>query len=84
MIGDDGEGMAQFLTAEPTPEDAAQFADDYERLLAKLGDETLRRIALRKLEGYTTIEIAAEIGTSSRTVDRKLNLIRAIWDREAP
>jgi DNA-directed RNA polymerase specialized sigma24 family protein len=84
VIGDDGEGMAQFLTKEPTPEDAAQFADEYERLLAKLGDDTLRTIALRKLEGFSSAEIAAELGTSTRTVDRKVNLIRAIWDREAP
>lgn len=84
LLGDDGDGMAQFLSTEPTPEDAARFADDYERLFAKLGDETLRRIARRKLEGYSSSEIAQELGTSSRTVDRKLNLIRAIWDQEAP
>ena len=76
------EGMAQFLGREPTPEDAAQFAEDYERLLARLGDETLRTIALSKLEGHTNEEIAAELGTSPRTVDRKLNLIRKIWEEE--
>jgi len=84
LIGDEGEGMTQFLAAEPTPEDAAELADEFERLVAMLGDETLRRIALRKLEGYCSADIAAEIGTSARTVDRKLNLIRAIWDQEGP
>ena len=34
------EGMAQFLGREPTPEDAAQFTEDYERLLSQLNDET--------------------------------------------
>ena len=64
--------MAQFLGREPTPEDAAQFAEDYEQLLSRLDDETPRTIALRKLDGHTTESIAAELGTSARTVDRKL------------
>jgi DNA-directed RNA polymerase specialized sigma24 family protein len=85
VMGADGldEGMAQFLGREPTPEAAAQFTEDYERLLARLDDETLRTIALRKLEGHTNEAIADELGTSPRTVDRKLNLIRKIWE-EAP
>ncbi|HEV3164980.1 MAG TPA: ECF-type sigma factor, partial [Isosphaeraceae bacterium] len=47
-----GEGMARLLGREPDPEVATQFAEDYERLLARLGDSTLRSIALRKLEGF--------------------------------
>jgi RNA polymerase sigma factor (sigma-70 family) len=86
MEGDDDldAGLARFLSREPTPEVAAGFAEDYERLLKRLEDETLRQIALRKLEGHTNEEIAAELGTSARTVDRKLNLIRKIWEEEAP
>jgi DNA-directed RNA polymerase specialized sigma24 family protein len=77
-------GLAQLLGREPTPEAAAQFAEDYERLLARLDDPTLRLIAVRRLEGHTNEEVAAELGTSPRTVDRKLNLIRKIWREEAP
>ena len=86
VMGADGldEGMAQFLGREPTPEDAAQFAEEYERLLSRLNDETLRVIALRKLDGHDTESIAAELGISRRSVDRKLNLIRKIWEEEAP
>ena len=47
-----------------------------------LEDETLRQIAQRKLEGYESAEIAAVLGVSSRTVDRKLRLIREIWSEE--
>jgi DNA-directed RNA polymerase specialized sigma24 family protein len=83
MAGDDG-GIGDVLGREPTPEDAARFAEDYERLLNKLDDATLRSVALRKLEGHTSEEIAAELGTSKRTIDRKLNLIREIWREEAP
>ena len=76
--------MAQFLDKGPTPEFAAQFAEDVEVLLARLGDETLRKIALLKLDGHTTEEIAAQLGTSKRTIDRKLHLIRMTWDEGPP
>jgi RNA polymerase sigma factor (sigma-70 family) len=73
------EGMAQVLGREPAPEEAAEFNDDLERLLNALGDPKLRTIALRKLEGFTSAEIAIELGISARSVDRKLELIREIW-----
>jgi DNA-directed RNA polymerase specialized sigma24 family protein len=76
------EGMARALSHEPTPEAAAQFAEDYERLLEKLEDPTLRTIAVRKLEGHSREEIALALGTSIRTVDRKLTLIRLMWQEE--
>ncbi|MGO9466040.1 MAG: ECF-type sigma factor [Isosphaeraceae bacterium] len=76
------EGMAQVLSREPAPEVAAQFAEDYERLINKLEDPALKSVALRKLEGHSSEEIAAELGTSRRTIDRKLTLIRRIWQEE--
>jgi DNA-directed RNA polymerase specialized sigma24 family protein len=83
VAGDgDADGLARFLSREPTPEDAAEFTDQYERLLGRLEDPTLKTIALRRLEGYSSEEIAAALGTSARTVDRKLGLIRAIWQEE--
>lgn len=75
-------GIAAFLGREPTPEDAAEFAEQYERLLASLGDDVLRTIAARKLEGFSAPEIAAALGVSTRTVNRKTELIQAIWDKE--
>ncbi len=76
------EGLAQVLGREPSPEAASQFADEYDRLFARLDDPALKAVARRKLEGYTSEEIAAELKTSTRTVDRKLRLIRAIWEEE--
>jgi DNA-directed RNA polymerase specialized sigma24 family protein len=75
-------GLARLLSREPTPEAATQFAEDYDRLLNAVEDPLLKSIALGKLEGHTTEEIAAEQGTSVRTVHRKLALIRAIWEEE--
>ena len=79
---EDGEGrLAQVIGSEPTPEFAAQVAEESRRLFEKLGDETLRSIAQRKLEGYTVEEIAEELGCVPRTVNRKLAEIRDLWSR---
>ena len=83
-VNDSGaEGMARFLSREPTPEAATEFAEAYDRLFERLPDPTLKLIALRKLEGRTTEEVANELGTTRRTVDRKLRLIHALWQEEA-
>jgi DNA-directed RNA polymerase specialized sigma24 family protein len=76
-------GIAMILSREPTPDDAARFADAFDQLFARLADQTLRTIALRKLKGDTVEEVAASLGTSTRTIDRKLRLIRAIWEEAA-
>ncbi|MGA9921784.1 MAG: ECF-type sigma factor, partial [Isosphaeraceae bacterium] len=65
----------------PTPSFAALVAEQYSRLLESLGDESLRRIALLKMEGYTLDEIAAQLGCARRTVVNKLQLIRMRWER---
>ncbi|WP_422925093.1 ECF-type sigma factor [Singulisphaera sp. PoT] len=64
---------------EPTPEFAAMVAEEYRRLLEALDDDTLRRVALDRMEGYTTDEIAERLGCARRTVARRLDLIRKIW-----
>jgi IS30 family transposase len=43
----------------------------------------LRSIAVWQLEGYTVDEVAAKLGRSSRTVARKLQLIRGLWHEES-
>lgn len=67
---------------EPTPELAAQLIEEVERLLDKLGDDKLRRIARWKLEGYHQGEIAQMLSCSPRTVIRKLEMIRLLWSTE--
>jgi DNA-directed RNA polymerase specialized sigma24 family protein len=64
---------------EPTPELAAQLAEEYQRLMEQLGDLTLQRVATFKLEGYTNDEIAARLGCVISTVERKLARIRGKW-----
>jgi DNA-directed RNA polymerase specialized sigma24 family protein len=80
----DGEGLDGVEGAEPTPELAAEAADEVRRLLARLPDEELRRIALAKLEGRTNAEIAAELPCALATVERRLRLIRRLWEGDQP
>jgi DNA-directed RNA polymerase specialized sigma24 family protein len=77
--GDGVDGLARVLGREPTPDQAAQLADECDRLFARLDDPVLRTVALRRLEGFSSEEIAAELKVSARTVDRKVGLVRALW-----
>jgi DNA-directed RNA polymerase specialized sigma24 family protein len=74
--------LEHILSQEPTPEFAFQVAESCQRLLSLLRDEELRTIALRKMEGYTNEEIAAQLGCALRTVRRRLRLIRSTWEQE--
>jgi DNA-directed RNA polymerase specialized sigma24 family protein len=74
--------LDRMLSREPDPEFAAEVADECQRLLRKLADPALEAIALRRMEGFTVEEIAVELGCAPRTVTRKLQLIRGIWENE--
>jgi DNA-directed RNA polymerase specialized sigma24 family protein len=83
-LDQDGGGLDQLPGLEPTPEFAAMVAEEYRLRLEALGDETLRRVAVWKLEGYTADEMAARLGCTRRAVQRKLTLIRREWCGEIP
>ena len=82
--------LDQLANEEPTPQFAAQVAEECLRLLKLLNDDVLRSVALWKMEGYSTEEIAAKLNCVPRTVERKLRVIRSLWaqeidhDRSAP
>jgi len=67
--------------AGPTPQlDLAEHVDAAcHELLNGLHDDNLRRIAIMKLEGFTNQEIANEQSCTVRSVERKLQRIRALW-----
>jgi len=70
---------------EPSPDFAAELAEEFAVRLARLdatGDPTLRAVALAKMEGDTTNEIAARLGCVRRTIERKLVLIERLWIEE--
>jgi len=74
--------LAALVGDEPTPDFAAQVAEECGRLLDRLDDEKLRQVAVWKMEGYGNDEIALKLGCSRRTVARKLDAIRILWSDE--
>lgn len=69
------------LSREPTPEMAAVFAEECERLLGKL-DPELRQLAIGKMDGLSNEELARDLDCGLRTVERRLRLIRQTWSEE--
>lgn len=57
-----------------------QFTIETREMLHALGDDLLRKVAMRRFEGYTNQEISQELGISLRAVERKLHLIRQKWE----
>lgn len=85
LLGPDGDpGLVQVVGSAPTPDFAAQVAEQCEYLLTQLGDEQLRHIATAKMEGYTNTEIAGQLGCVEVTVERRLRLIRTLWEKQTP
>lgn len=80
---DEDSVLDQVLSREPTPELAAQVAEEYQRLLAALADPELESVALWRMEGYSVEEMIADrLGYAARSIKRKLQLIRGIWEKE--
>lgn len=72
----------QIISREPTPEFAAQIAEEHSRWMAALESRELIQLTEWKLEGFTNDEIAAKWGRNTRTVERKLNLVRKVLVHE--
>jgi DNA-directed RNA polymerase specialized sigma24 family protein len=81
--GSDDDVLARAVGSEPTPEFAAMVAEEYRRLLERLGDDVLRKVAILRMEGYTTDAIADQLGCARRTIARQLALIRRILEADA-
>lgn len=75
--------LEDLLSREPDPGFATLVKDEFDRLLDQLptDDLHLREIVVLKLEGHTNEEIAQRFGCSSRTVERRLWLIRQTWEQ---
>ena len=82
-LSTDGPTFAALIDREPDPAFAVQVAEECRGLLARLGDDELRAVAMWKMEGYTNEEIGGKLGRSALTITRKLRLIRSIWEKEA-
>lgn len=87
--GDEVRGDSAFLeggidliaSREPGPEFALELLDEANAVLARLS-EPLRQVALLKMDGLTNEEIAAEIGLTCRSVERKVERIRKQFTKD--
>jgi DNA-directed RNA polymerase specialized sigma24 family protein len=77
--GSHGGGFDRVLSQSPGPVTLNVWAEEYGRLLDRLGEGTLRQIAELRVQGYTVEEIAERLGLARRTVHRKIDLIRKAW-----
>lgn len=66
----------------PPPEISAMLDEQYAHLLSKLGTDNLRMLAELRIAGYTVSEIASQMSLSTRSIERKLSLIRDKWKAE--
>ncbi len=82
--GDVPGNFDQFLAQTPTPDLITVMDEECANLLSALPDDTMRRIASLRLEGYSNEEIAQSLLVSPRTVERKLAAIRDCWSESLP
>jgi len=76
-IAADGKSALDIIVGgDPTPDFLATLDEQFQRLLGRLRDDRLREIAIMRFEGYTVAEIATKLAISTRSIERKLQLIR--------
>ena len=73
--------VRELISNEPSPHELATMRERLAHLLDCLRDDEQRSIAQLRLEGYTVGEIAEQLDSGKRSVERKLNLIRARWSK---
>jgi DNA-directed RNA polymerase specialized sigma24 family protein len=74
--------LDQLISGKPGPEVLVVFEEQSRSLLESLRNDELRRIASSRIEGYTVEEIAVQMSVTTRTIERKLQLIRDAWTKE--
>jgi RNA polymerase sigma factor (sigma-70 family) len=74
--------LEQVLSREPDPAITTEVADQFRHLLRTLNDPELEAVALARMEGYSVEEIAGQVGYAVRSIKRKLQLIRGLWEKE--
>jgi DNA-directed RNA polymerase specialized sigma24 family protein len=72
--------LDHLAAADPDPALAAAVADELRHLLGLLPTEELRAVARDVLAGYTAAETACRHGCGLRTVERRKERIRQLWE----
>ena len=74
--------LREFVDREPGPGVRRRLQRPSGPHLSQLGESTTREVALLRMEGYETREIAGHLGISLSSVERKLRVVREVWQEE--
>lgn len=72
--------LEELASESPQPEFIIMIEEEASKLLALLRNDSLRQIAIWRMEGFTVAEIAAKMNLYTRAIERKLKLIRETWN----
>lgn len=72
-------GLQELVAEVPTPDFLVELEEQHQQLLEMLPDDTIRRVALMRMEGHSIKEIAKHFDFTPRWAERKLELIRKQW-----
>jgi RNA polymerase sigma factor (sigma-70 family) len=79
---DEMTGARDIADCEPGPEFVSAFNDQLACALTRLEEPTTRKVALLRMEGYEIREIAERLEISRSSVERKLRVVREVWQTE--
>ena len=74
--------LDELFADEPTLDSLVAMEEEKNRLMHVLRDGSLRQVAVLRLEGYTQCEMAEKLAVTTRTIERKMELIRKTWRRQ--
>ena len=77
--GHEALGLDGLAGSNTKPDIEVILIEELNERLNSLDDDVLRRIAIEKLQGYRNTEIANKLATSLRSVERKLQVIRELF-----
>lgn len=80
--GQSADDIQALADQEPGPEFVATFNDSLARALQRLAEPSTREVAVLRMEGYQNHEIATRLEISLSSVERKLRVIREVWQEE--
>ena len=82
LQGNLGFDLELFASEQLSPDFIVALEDQGRFLLELLRDDQLRFIATARIEGYSVLEIADKLKITTRSIERKLQLIRNSWKKE--
>ena len=75
-------GLAEIPDQLPSSADLTSLSDEFDSLLGILPDDNLRNVAKLVIAGFSTAEISERLNRTQRTIQRRIEMIKEIWNAE--